>query len=282
MREQNATTSPASLSPSLISAVAHAPATSAPGQLCAREVGGVTELWWCEEGDCLLVEHDHAVDLSTASPTFGPKQHLQPGAPPARPIHLRIDSYIPSELLLAALTSFGPALESFDWYVEHTLEPDFEARFALALSHAAPTLRRLRLSYNPPLELLPADLPPPTHPSLSPLYQLLPRLERLTHMSTTCARYFAPGAFAFLPASLEHLRIEVFRLCVEMSVPEALLEAFRDGTNDVKGLKTLTVMDDDSDGWEGVEGEVTKAAKGRGVAFERVGESDGEEASEEL
>jgi len=274
MIEQTAATTPASLSPELVDEVAHAP----PGCLRYREVGGVTEMWWTEEGTSPRTEKQVVV-LPVKVSIGSTKAATHPAVGAAlgeisSPVHLKIDSFIPTELLLLALAALAPSLASLDYYEESLRDLEFEARFSAALAPSLPSLRRLRLVHNPSLELLPLDAPAQPPPSLSPFYQLLPQFRQLTHFSTTCIRNLAPGAFQFLPGSLEHLRIEVLRPCAGVSVPDAVLASLRDGSTPVQSLRRFTIMDDDTEGWEGLESELVEVAKGRGIAFERIGEVD--------
>lgn len=286
MLEQTASTASASLSPVLVADIANPRSLGAAGCLCYHMVGSVLELCWTEEGMCSFTAHILPTVTSTGSTMFCPAGLGHPVAAwpltsLASPIHLRIDSYIPAEVLLSALTSVAPSLVSLVYYEEAIRDLAFAARLAAALIPSLPTLRRLRLVYNPPLELLPLDSSDSLSPFASPFYHLLPRFHQLVFVSMTCTRYLTLGAFRFLPPSLAHLRIEVLRPKTGLSIPAAVLAAFKDSKTPITGLKTLTVLDDDEKGWEEWENEIVKAAHERGLTFVRIGESEVDMAPDE-
>ena len=172
---------------------------------------------------------------------------------------------MPLDEKLAYIYTYAHNAEAMDLYCEAPHVPDLEQRLVTSVAPAFPTLRRLRLLHNAPLESEASHTYGICYTSFE---SVLPRFDALTDLHTFSS-YLTPGALRNLPPKLENLHVDVFRSGSEFCDPTAVLAIFEDFEVDFKSLRTLAVYDDDPETvWAELKVAIRKAAAVRGVMFE--------------
>lgn len=243
----------------------------AGGCLCARlqpspSKATVVEFFWSVE-DCVRPDNK----LST--PILVPEPGVNGGElgrlPEALLAHqgLKIHTPMPFDHKIDLIHAFHTA-EVIDLYCEASYEDDFGRRVVEAFERTLPTLRRLRLLHNPPVEEVPLSQAAPAGALLDPI---LGRFKRLTHLKLM-SRALSCDALRSLPPTLESLQVQAFRPGTPFCDPDAILAVFEDPAVEFGALRELVVFDEDDEVWEDWEEDIRVAAEPRGVRFERVGE----------
>lgn len=137
----------------------------------------------------------------------GPLQHavFQSNTFSAHLTHLHLRFDIADADLFTLLSSSGPTLVSLDLYTEHALPTQL---LVDALASSLATLRTLKWTTNPPLDVLQAGEGEPF------VDRLLPRFVQLDTLVVS-ATDISHNLLGLLPTSLRHLEVQAFTLqCV--------------------------------------------------------------------
>ncbi|ORY70603.1 hypothetical protein BCR35DRAFT_307895 [Leucosporidium creatinivorum] len=145
---------------------------------------------------------------------------------------LRLRFNIADVDLYALLASSGSTLEHLDLYTEHVLPPNL---LCVAFSSSLNTLRSLKWTTNPPLDVRSKIDELPTFDRLLPHFV---KLESLIISATDVSW----NLLALLPPSLQHLEVQAFTYQTPFRYSDAMIETLADHSRPFH-LETLIVRD---------------------------------------